>query len=305
MTSSHIDVLGLGCIAVDFVGTIDKWPEEDAKKPLLDFSLLDGGMNGTAMVAVARLGGAAAVTAKLGRSEMAARAINALKKESIDTSMIINTPDAEPILAFVFVNEKTAHRTIFYTRKNVQYPLPEEFPDKEWYKRTSVLLIDSESTNAGLQTAKIARSHGVAVVIDAETTHPDTIESMKIATHIVVPEQFAKTFSGKNNTPDMLNALRSEPQQTIIITSGDKGCAGLADGEVFELPAYKIDNVVDTTGCGDTFHGAFALAVARNMPVIQAAKFASAAGALCATKVGGRTGIPTAEQLKSFLDARN
>jgi sulfofructose kinase len=69
---------------------------------------------------------------------------------------------------------------------------------------------------------------------------------------------------------------------------------------MFELPAYQVD-VVDTTGCGDTFHGAFALALARKQSVIEAARFASAAAALCATQLGGRAGIPTSEQLEQFL----
>ena len=54
---------------------------------------------------------------------------------------------------------------------------------------------------------------------------------------------------------------------------------------MFDLPAYKVDTV-DTTGCGDVFHGAFALAVARKESVSEAARFASAAAALCSTKIG-------------------
>jgi sulfofructose kinase len=66
------------------------------------------------------------------------------------------------------------------------------------------------------------------------------------------------------------------------------------------LPAYNV-NAVDTTGCGDTFHGAFALAIAQKKPIMEAAHFASAAAALCATKIGGRDGIPNAIQLELFM----
>ena len=98
----------------------------------------------------------------------------------------------------------------------------------------------------------------------------------------------------------MLTTLRSIPEQVVIVTPGGNGCFGSSKEWEFELPAFAVD-VVDTTGCGDTFHGAFALAIARGQPVVSAARFASGAAALCATQLGGRAGIPTAQQLEQFL----
>ena len=98
----------------------------------------------------------------------------------------------------------------------------------------------------------------------------------------------------------LLQTLATDPEQVAIVTRGESGCVGSAKEGVFELPAFAVD-VVDTTGCGDTFHGAFALALARGQPVVSAARFASGAAALCATQLGGRAGIPTALQLEQFL----
>ncbi|MCB0026163.1 MAG: carbohydrate kinase, partial [Caldilinea sp.] len=72
------------------------------------------------------------------------------------------------------------------------------------------------------------------------------------------------------------------------------------EGETGALPAFAVD-VVDTTGAGDTFHGALAAGAARGMAWPDLLRFASAAGALCCTKHGARLGIPTAAEVAALL----
>lgn len=299
-SAKQIDVLGLGAVTVDFIGSIDTWPAKGTKRPLESLSVCDGGLVGTALVAVARLGGKAAYAAKLGRSELAKRIVETLHNDSVDTSFVLDIEGAEPIVAIILSSADDGQRNIFWTKGNVQYPMPAEFPDKKWFEKTSVLLIDHESGRAGVEAARIARKHNIPVVLDAERDEGPVREAIEISSHIIVSEDFAGSYTNKTKIGDMLTALRTDPEQTVIITRGEKGCAGLTGEGNFELPAYKV-NVVDTTGCGDTFHGAFALAIARGKPVAETAQFASAAAALCATKLGGRAGIPTAEQLQKFL----
>jgi sugar/nucleoside kinase (ribokinase family) len=297
---STIDVLGLGAVTVDFVGTVAAWPDRGVKTMLDHFAMCDGGLVGTALVAVSRLGGKAVFAGKLGRSEMARRAVDALRQESVDTSFVIETKDAEPIVALILIDRTGGQRNIFWTRQNVQYPRPGEFPDEDWLARTRVLLIDFESGQAGIEAARIARRHKIPVVIDVERDEPHVAEAMRVSSHIIVSEDFAGGYTGRGHVAEMLTALRSDPEQVVIITRGEKGCAGSSSAGDFALPAFKVD-VVDTTGCGDTFHGAFALALARGQAVVPAARFASGAAALCATRLGGRAGIPTAAQLERFL----
>jgi len=299
-TASGIDVLGLGAVSVDHVGTLAGWPREGGRMLIETFSLHDGGLVGTALVAAARLGGRAAWTGKLGRSPMAGRAIEALEKEGIDTSLVVRDKDSEPVLAFIFTNSTDGQRTILWTRTGVRYPRQSELPDDRWPERTRVFLFDGESGRAGVEAAQVARSHGIPVVVDIVQRDDHVGDALAASSHIILSERFAGLQTGKTELPDMLRGLQTDPGQTVIITRGEKGCVGLSAGRQFELPAYPVD-AVDTTGCGDTFHGAFALGLARGMPEIEAARFASAAGALCATKLGGREGLPTLRELEEFV----
>lgn len=72
------------------------------------------------------------------------------------------------------------------------------------------------------------------------------------------------------------------------------------DQQIHHVPAYKI-NVADTTGAGDAFNGGLAVALARDEPVLQAARFANAAGALAATKFGAQASMPTADEVRMLM----
>lgn len=301
--NKYFDVLGLGSVTVDLVGTSDSWPAEGTKKRLDDFVVCDGGLIGTALVAVSKLGGGAGFAGVLGYSEMAQRALSQLEIAGVDTSLVTRTDGAEPITSLIITNTTTGQRNIFWSERGVVYPRAGDLPCQSWYEKTGVLLIDHVSAQAGVSTAEIANQHDIPVVADIDSMGPFVEEIMAVSTHVVASEDFAVNYSKSNDPSSMLNTLQTKPNQTVIITQGEKGCIVKTADETFELQAFKVE-VLDTTGCGDVFHGAYALAISRGQPVRQAARFASGAAALCATKLGGRDGIPTKTQLANFLQNR-
>ena len=85
-------------------------------------------------------------------------------------------------------------------------------------------------------------------------------------------------------------------QGTVYVTLGSDGCLWLEMMQIRHSPAFKI-NVVDTTGAGDVFHGAFALAIAEGQQADEAIRFSSAVAGLKCTRLGGRDGIPDRQQV--------
>jgi sugar/nucleoside kinase (ribokinase family) len=94
-----------------------------------------------------------------------------------------------------------------------------------------------------------------------------------------------------------------QPRQ-VVITDGERGCWYWDERQHLHQPAYPVE-VMDTTGAGDTFHGAYLYAClqAHWTPAFRL-KFASAVAALKCTRLGGRQGIPDLRQTLEFLSAR-
>ena len=269
--------------------------------PLDTLTICDGGLTGTAIAAVAILGGKAAFAGKLGNSSLAQRAMGALEDVGVDCSLVIRNKDSEPITAFVFSDSTTGKRNIFFSRDGVSYPEPDELPDRHWFKNCSVLLIDYESGHVGIEMAKIARKHGLDVVCDIEQMDRHTADFIQYSNHVVLSRDFALDYCKTNDIDEALRQLKVTDHHHVIITRGDQGCSLCTSENVkYDIPAFKVE-VVDTNGCGDVFHGAYALQIARGYPSPEAARFASAAAALCATKIGGRTGVPTKQEVDKFI----
>ena len=87
------------------------------------------------------------------------------------------------------------------------------------------------------------------------------------------------------------------------VTLGAQGSAWCRRGEsVRRMPAFDIE-AVDTTGAGDAFHGAFALAAAEGGDPQEAIRFASAVAAMKCRAAGGRAGLPRRAEVAAFLAA--
>jgi sulfofructose kinase len=294
------DVFGIGAITIDLIGKTAYWPGAGEKVQLETFDIHDGGLTGTALVAVARLGGKAAIGARLGYSTWSKRSIEAFEKEGVDITNIIRKNGSEPVISMIISNNENFERNIFFSRKGVSYPFPEELPDQQWYLHSRVLLIDHGTGEAGVKAARLASEHGMEVVIDAERIEPYLEEMFELCNHIVVSQKFARMYTGTDPLEKAIHLLRKFPEQHIIITLGSLGLIGLTGDELFALPGHSV-KVLDTTGCGDVFHGAYALAIARKKSIREAAAYANAAAALSSTSIGGREGIPTGHQLALFM----
>jgi len=293
------DVLGIGVVAVDDLIYLDQFPAPDSKQPVRAVRRQGGGNAATAMVAAARLGARAAYCAGLGDDELSTFSLQELEREGVDCSPCRRVVGAKPFHSFV-ITEQSAHtRTILYEIGQLAPPLEIL---AEAVSRCRVLMVDHLSGDAGRHALRLARERGIPVVADVETVStPGAAAIFDEADHLIVGRALAARQTGTTDDADMLQALARPHRVCVAITAGEAGCwYAERGGAAQHQPAFRVE-VVDTTGCGDVFHGAYAAALARGENVSRAIEFASAVAALKATQPGGRAGIPSLAQVEAFL----
>jgi len=295
-----IDVLGLGAVAVDDLLYVEAYPPPDAKARVLRRERHGGGLTATALVAAARLGARCAYAGVLGPDELSAFAARTLEAEHIDLAHLKRDPGARPVYSTIVIDTARHSRNIFFDLNGVVGAAP-DWPPAEVIQASRVLFVDYLGLPGMLRAAQIARAAGRPIVADLEA---DAAPLLELVDHLILSWEYAHTLTGADTPAQAALALWTDQRQVVAITHGDQGCwhvSADASSQPQHQPAFRVA-VVDTTGCGDVFHGAYAAALARGLPVAERFRWAAAAAALKATRPGGQAGAPTLAELTRFLE---
>lgn len=300
--SKQWDVMGFGALAVDDLLYVDSYPPANSKTHVHARQRQGGGLCATALVAAARLGVRAAYTGVLGPDELSHFAVEELEGEGVDCSAVLYQREARPIHSVIIVDRSTATRNVFSYSSEMVPRQPDQV-DEALVGRCRVLLVDHKAVDGGVRGAQLARRLGIPVVGDIEDEAvPGVQELMALVDHLIVGHEFAGRVTGETECAAMVRAL-SEGRACCVVTAGERGCwYSERGGEVHHYPALPVQ-AVDTTGCGDVFHGAYAAALAVGRGVPRAIAVATATAGLKTTRPGGRSGIPDWETVERFLQA--
>jgi sugar/nucleoside kinase (ribokinase family) len=300
------DILGLGCVAVDDLLYVPEYPAAEAKVRIRQRERQCGGLTATALVAAARLGARCAFAGVLGPDEDSRLVIDCFHREGIDVGHLLCRPEARPIHSTIIVDESRHTRTIFFDLAGSVGAAP-DFPGEDVIRAARVLYVDHYGIEGMTRAARIARAAARPVVADLERNEwPGFDGLLALVDHLIVSQDFATRLTGAADPVAALTRLWAPCRQLVTVTCGPEGCWYLeaADPTVpRHQPAFPV-RTVDTTGCGDVFHGAYAAALARGLDVHARLRFAAAAAALKATRAGGQAGIPTCAATEDFLRLR-
>ncbi len=285
----RIDVIGFGAIAVDHIVYVDR-PLSAGKGKVTGRRLAHGGNVATALVAVARLGGRGAFIGWLPELADDVAGVE-LQREGVDISMAPHRPDAAPIRSQITVGSD-GERFIAYD-DDVPHGTSDSLAE-ETFTAAAVLLVDGYAVHSEPAVGR-AKALGVTIVADIEWSVGEATDRvMALADHLVLPMAFGRAVTGLNDPTDILDRLWRSDVTAVVLTDGERGSyLRQADDErIWHIPAIPVQTV-DTTGAGDCYHGAYALAVARGEKPLDCAAYATAAAALSVTAEGGRSGLPT------------
>lgn len=287
------DILGFGAVAVDDLLYLDAYPAAGSKVQVREERREGGGLAGTALVAAARLGARAAYAGVLGDDELSRFTLAQLERSGVDCSAVLRQLGARPRHAVIIVDGSTGGRTVLSSRAGV-VPPPPEMAAADLVAACRVLFVDHTVADFALTTVPLAQRLGVPVVADLERVTPEVMALSELIDHLVVGLGFARQVTGCTSPAEMVQALSGPGRAACVVTAGEQGCWYVdrqRGGEVRHQPALRVE-AMDTTGCGDVFHGAYAAMIARGEPVARAVAVATVAAGLKATQPGGRQGIP-------------
>jgi len=280
-----------------------------------------GGLTATAAVAMARLGAQVRLLTRVGDDDIGRRVFDELRNEGIDLSGSVVVPGAATPCSMVMVDPDTGDRTIYHF-SGAGLDCEKWEPEVGFVASSRALVVDAFWREAALAAAKAARAAGVSVVADF-APGADVEELAGLVGVFIVPESWCAARAGPGAGPESpgslgaavgaltrgaqdceqaLRLLHSYGASIAVITAGRLGCWYSSASESGHCPAFEVE-VIDTTGAGDVFHGAFAYALARQWEVSRCVEFASAVAALKCRALGGRAGIPNLGETLDFLRA--
>jgi sugar/nucleoside kinase (ribokinase family) len=303
-TEGPVDVVGIGLATLDVLIRLETMPTWERGAGFEDLALDGGGPVGTALVTVSRLGLRAGYVGTAGDDELAQRKLQSFTDDDVDISQVVVRPGPEQQIIVCYVHSGTGERRFSGHKRFGRGALTAEELDREYITKASVLHIDGYHGEAALEAARWMKAAGRTVVYDAHQGRREITEHLRQLIEqvdvLISGSGFFRSFSGTSDMRGAGEAILAAGPRIAVETDGANGSYTVVDGDAFHTPAFRVE-VVDTTGAGDVFHGAYIVALVRGWSPRECAVFASAASALKCMKLGGRRGIPRFGDVEAFL----
>jgi len=303
-----LDVVGVGLSTMDILIRLAEMPTWDKRSTMDQVNFDGGGPTATALCAAASLGAKAGFIGTAGEDWFAEQKRQSLREHGVDISRVVPRSGPEKRVVCVYVNANTGDR-IFNRMDHFYEDLvqPKEL-DQFYITQADYLLTEGFHSEAAVTAARWMRAAGKRVVLDAAATTSTQIDErltdlVPLTDILICGSGFAKALTGEEDPAVAGKAALSFGPDIVVITHGEMGSLLFSNDESLHTPAFDID-VLDTTGAGDVFHGAFIVGLLKNWDLQKVCIFASAAAAIACTFLGGRAGLSKYSQVEQFLHGR-
>jgi len=296
---SGLDVVGIGRAPLDLIYIVDHFPTGDDLIRVEEASMQGGGPVPNALCALSRLGASTAMLDTIGDDWQGQKIKEYLEEENVITEFMHISPYSRSTVSTILVHKTTGKRAIINYRGDTPDHNLEQI-EIDLISESKILHITGTYPETVTYAADLNKLYGGKVSFDGGAG------LFKEADRKIVPQvdycitafDYAQKYTGEDSISSMLDAFLAEGVQFAGITCGTTGSWFKEVGGLeFHQPAFIMPAVVDTTGCGDIFHGVFLYGVLNNFPLEKSARYASAAGAIASTRLGGRLSIPSLDEI--------
>lgn len=294
----------IGSLNMDLVVNVDNMPKKGQTLIGSDFKEVPGGKGANQAVAMARLGGDVTMIGKVGTDSFGQTLIDALKNDNVNTTYV-HKEDGPTGVAMITVDKNAENSIVVAPGAN--FKVKENDIDKniDAIKNSDIVVVQLETPLETIKYAlKSAKKLGKYTILNpapAVKLEDSIIENVDLLTP---NETELEILSGVsiNCEDDILKAAQTMIEKGVkelIVTLGSKGSLYINKETSMFKKSYKVD-AVDTTAAGDSYTGALSVAFSKGENIDVAMDFASRVGALCVTKEGAQSSLPTLEEVERF-----
>ena len=287
----------IGMATVDYLYVLDDYPKADSVTPALEHQIVVGGLAGRAAIAAKRLGGTTRLLAACGTGVHAQVLIAGLDAEGVECTWVAYDQPSQH--SAVILARGDATRTIIW--------LPQPMADARMIERlpkfldgVDVALLDS--TDEALATAALdeCEKRGVTTVIDTGSGRPWSERLLGRVDHVIAPEKYVLKKTGHPAETAAVELWGDFCRLVFAVTQGPSGGVFTTGNEPERLQRWDAAPVtaVDSCGAGDTFHGAYAWAVAKGLSPAECFDIAAWSAGLKISQLGNK-GIPTLDEIEN------
>ena len=313
-----IDIVGIGASTLDRFIVVDHFPTGREVQQAISSTTDGGGPVATALATAGKYGSRTVMIDRIGDDMVGRYILEDFHKYNVNTEGIQVDADAKSGTATILVKQKTGERAVFFERSTASDP---EFLDKYQglIENASIVHINGRHRHLMRTAIDIARQSGTIISLDGGAQrYDDDMRPITELSHVViVARDYAEKYTGATNLEEACCIIHDRGALIAGVTDGANGSYFVwPDGTAYRCQPFPKASVVDTTGAGDSFHGAFLskLAVSirqentlygefiKPIDILQsldhkqlesAAIFASAVSALNTQGIGGRSALPS------------
>ncbi len=287
-----IEVLCIGHASYDISLFLESFPEENIKSETTEYIEGGGGPAANAAYLLTKWGVSCGFAGLIGNDRYGTNVVDEFTNAGTEISCLEVRKDYSTPLSIIMVNKSNGSRTIINRKSQLSSMNVDSKALGEL--RPNVLLFDGHEMNASKQAMKMYPQ--AVTILDAGSLRDSTRILAQMVDYLVASERFAASLSGvkalnPGNYENCFNNLAELNKKNVVITLGERGLLYGSKGNIHLMHAYKAE-VLDTTGAGDVFHGAFAYGILNGIEYEKTLKLASIAAAMSVEAKGARNSIP-------------
>lgn len=315
----QFDYIGIGFVSNDHLAVLPFIPI-DTKVKMLSHAILGGGPAGNSTAAAATLGMSAAFIGTVGDDADGRMILETFSKQGVDSSMVAIRKGATSAIAYLWIDEKTGARSCAWTREGLAELSADEITPEiaDVIRHAKILHLDGHNAEGAIAAAKVAKAAGVTVMYDAGTIRSGMEEILPLADLLICSGEFAVSVAAgreslitdgytEEEVASAVRTLYAKYRPAVCgATMGVRGSMCFDGENMVRCPAFSVEKVVDTTGCGDLFHTGFAVRWLETHDLLDCQRFGAAVSAIKCRGLSGRPpSAPTREEVDAFLKANS